>query len=85
MSFIIDVSVYEDYKLLIELENGNSIILDMESKLDTLRFSILKNYDCFKSVKTDGCSVYWKNGMVRLSFNEILQMLRTVTYLSLVG
>lgn len=72
---LIDCAIPEDrYKLLIEFNNGNAVILDFESKLKTFRFNSLENIDNFKRVTTDGVSLMWNNGNLRVGINEIIQM-----------
>ncbi len=76
---------YEGYRILIELTNGNSIIIDFESKLNTLRFCMLENKDLFKRVYTDGYSIIWNKGKLRVSMSEIMEMLQFTQTLFRVG
>lgn len=85
MPMIKSVVACEDYRVLVELSNGHAIILDMECKLNTIRFSMLSNKDIFKKVYTDGFSVLWQHGVVRLNFAEIIQMLQRSVLLSVVA
>lgn len=78
MPIIYKVKPLDGYKVFIELQNGNAIILDFENKLDTLRFSELENKDTFKKVKTDGFSLLWNKGKLKVSIGEILEMLQDV-------
>lgn len=85
MTMIKSVAPCGDYRLLIELENGHAIILDMECKLGTVRFGMLENKDVFKRVYTDGYSIYWKKGLIRLNLSEIIQMLQRAVAFSVVA
>lgn len=78
MPIIDKVIPLDGYKVLIELKNGHSIILDFENKLDTLRFSELENKDLFRKVKTDGFTLLWNKGKLKVSIGEILQMLQDI-------
>ena len=85
MAMIKRVVPYEGYRILIELTNGNSIIIDFESKLNTLRFCMLENKDLFKRVYTDGFSIIWNKGKLRVSMSEIMEMLQFTQTLFRVG
>ena len=91
MPLINYIRVSEDYRLYVELYNGHSIILNMEKKLNTFRFSPLANKDVFKMAYTDGFSVMWKCNSnlrkvdIRISIGEIMNILQEISYISLVG
>lgn len=70
------VSPYDRYKVLVELTNGHGILVDFESKLDTLRFCSLENRDVFNRMYTDGFSIIWNKGKLRVSMSEIMEMLQ---------
>ena len=76
MVLINNIVPYDDYRVLIELSNGHGIIINFESKLNTLRFSMLENKDVFKRVYTDGFSLLWNKGKLRVSMSEIMEMLQ---------
>lgn len=85
MTMISKVIPYEDYRVLIELTNGHGIIIDFETKLDTLRFCMLENKDLFRRVYTDGFSLLWNKGKLRVSMSEIIEMLQFTQTLFKVG
>ena len=85
MAMIKSVILYEDYRILIELTNGHSIIVDFESKLNTLRFCMLENKDVFRRVYTDGFSILWNKGKLRVSMSEIMEMLQFTKTLFMAG
>lgn len=71
----------DNYNILIELTAGHKVILDFSNKLHTIRFYELANPDVFKKAVTDGYSIIWKNGKIRVSFGEIIDILQTVNVL----
>lgn len=73
MSRIKNVIPKEDYCLEVHLDNGSSIILNLESRLQTLRFSMLSDMTFFKAAATDGTCIRWDN-KIEISLNEVLQM-----------
>lgn len=85
MVLISNVVPYDDYRLLIELSNGHGVIINFESKLDTLRFSMLENKDIFRRVYTDGFSLLWSRGKLRVSMSEIMEILQSKQTLFMVS
>ncbi len=81
MGPILNVTPYSDYKVLIELSNGHTVIMDFKKKLNTIRFSELGNVDVFRKVITDGYSLMWKNGKIRVSFAELIELLQNTSLL----
>lgn len=78
MQIIDKVTPLSDYKLLVELINGQALVLNFESKLNSLRFNIIENKDIFKRVSTDGFSVLWNKGKLRVSLGEMMEMLQDI-------
>lgn len=78
MQIIDKVTPLSDYKLLVELINGQALVLNFESKLNSLRFNIIENKDIFKRVSTDGFSVLWNKGKLRVSLGEMIEMLQDI-------
>lgn len=76
MPLIKKVKSIGDYHLFIELGNGHSITLNMENKLDTIRFIDINNKDIFNRVSTDGSSIFWSNGKIRINFAEIIEIMQ---------
>jgi len=85
MTIIKKVVPYDGYKVFLELTNGHGILVDFESKLDTLRFCMLENKDVFKRVYTDGFSIMWNKGKLKVSVSEIIEMLQYTQTLFMVG
>lgn len=65
----------ENYRLEVLLKNGNSVILNMESRLSTIRFGLLKDKEFFKKVTTDGNFIRWGN-KVEISVSEVFQLIQ---------
>lgn len=74
MAKIRDVEAKYGYRLLIELDSGNVIYLNLSDKVETVRFYDLKDTELFNEVETDGYSVYWDYGRIVISLSEIFEM-----------
>ena len=73
MSHIKNVVPKENYRLEVQLENGSSIVLNMESRLQTLRFGMLSDPMFFKKATTDGACIFWDN-KIEISISEVFQL-----------
>lgn len=73
MSRIQKVIPKENYCLEVLLENGSSVILNLESRLQTVRFGILSNKELFSRASTDGTYVRWDK-KVEISIDEVFQL-----------
>lgn len=73
MSRIKSVVPKEDYLLEVQLDNGSSIVLNLESRLQTIRFSMLEDKQFFKTVTTDGVCIRWGN-KIEISVSEVFQL-----------
>ena len=73
MNHIKSIIAKDDYMLEVLLENGCSIILNMKSRLNTLRFGMLADEDFFKTATTDGTCIVWDN-KIEISLSEVFQM-----------
>lgn len=62
------------HRLLVELDSGMVLYVNMSDKIDTCRFLDLKNEDIFRNVQTDGNMVYWCDGFINMTLNEIYQL-----------
>lgn len=56
---ITNVHATDDYRLLIDFEEGNQVIFNMQRMVETLPYLRLKNQETFKSVKFEDKAVYW--------------------------
>ncbi|MBQ3545734.1 MAG: DUF2442 domain-containing protein [Lachnospiraceae bacterium] len=76
MAKISDVEAKRGYRLLVELDSGRVIYLNMTDKIETVRFHDLKNEAIFEQVETDGYALYWDFGRITMSLSEINEMTR---------
>ena len=56
---ITNVHATDDYRLLIDFEEGNQISFNMQRMVETLPYLRLKNLEVFKSVRYEDKAVYW--------------------------
>lgn len=73
MSHIKSVVAKEDYRLEVFLDNGSSITLNLESRLQTVRFGLLADKEFFRQATTDGSFIRWDN-KIEISVNEVFQL-----------
>ena len=73
MSRIVSVTPKDNHCLEVVLNNGNSVMIDFTSRLNTVRFSMLSDKDYFNTVRTDGIFVRW-NYHIELSLSEVLEL-----------
>ncbi len=62
-----------DYCITICFDNNHSVTLDMKGKLQTARFSGLRNEQVFRAAQTDGKSVHWPGG-TSMAVSEIIEL-----------
>ena len=75
MTQIRKVNSQENYRLEVILENGNSVTLDLTSRLNTLRFGILRDEAIFRCAETDGVVIRWGNKL-EISADEVFDLVR---------
>ncbi len=73
MSHIKGVVPKDDYRLEVLLENGSSITLNLEGRLQTVRFGMLADRELFMRATTDGNYIRWDN-KIEISVNEVFQL-----------
>lgn len=73
MSIIVQVVPKAGHQLEVRLENGHSVILDMASRLGTLRFGELSDEALFRQAVTDGSFIRW-NDRIEISVRELFQL-----------
>ena len=74
MSYIKTVLPMKDYRLLMEMEGGSTVIVDLSKKLQTMKYAELADKAFFKTATTDGDYVIWGGGRLRLTVNELLEV-----------
>lgn len=75
MPSILSVHPLLGYKVEINFSNGNTVILNLTSKLRTIRFSPLSSKQVFDDVLTNGQSIYWGQSL-ELSTTEIFRLMQ---------
>ncbi len=73
MSQITSVMPKENYKLEVFLDNESSITLNLQTRLDTVRFGMLSDIEFFKRATTDGCCIRWGDS-IEISLTEVFQL-----------
>lgn len=73
MSRIKDVVPKDDYSLEVLLDNGSSVMLNLESRLQTVRFGMLSDKEFFKMATTDGIYIRWDN-KIEISLSEVFHL-----------
>lgn len=83
MSKIVCVHGSDDYKLLIDFDDGSKVTFNMQNMVKTLPYFRLNDLTSFQAVKFDGKFVYWEPEEnkpeyfpLRLSIDKILFSLR---------
>lgn len=74
MAKIRDVEAKYGYRLLIELDSGRIIYLNMADKIETVRFHDLQDTTLFNHVETDGYALYWDYGRITISLSELFEL-----------
>lgn len=75
MTQIKEVTPKEGYQLEVTLDNGSIIILNLNPKLDTLRFGLLRDAAFFGRAETNGKVISWDDKM-ELSASEIFELVK---------
>jgi hypothetical protein len=74
MSYIKTVLPMKDYRLFMEMEGGSTVTVDLSSKLHTMKYARLADEAFFKTATTDGDYVIWDGGRLRLTVNELMEV-----------
>lgn len=74
MSYIKAIIPMKDYRLFMDMESGSVVIVDLSVKLNTMKYKELTDEKVFCSVKTDGDYVFWGDGRVKVTVNELLDV-----------
>lgn len=73
MSKITGLVLKENYRIEVLLDNGSSVTLNLESRLDTVRFGQLSDKALFQRAVTDGDYIRWDE-KIEVSVNELFQL-----------
>lgn len=74
MRYIKAVVPMKDYRLLMEMESGSSVTVDLSVKLHTMKYAELADEVLFKTAVTDGDYVIWGGGRLRLTVKELMEV-----------
>ena len=74
MNYIKTVLPMKDYRLFMEMESGSTITVDLSGKLHTMKYAELADKAFFKTATTDGDYVIWGGGRLRLTVNELMEV-----------
>ena len=73
MSHIKKIIPKDNHCLEVFLDNGSIVVLNLESRLGTVRFGMLSNKELFYRATTDGNYIRWDN-VLEISINEVFQL-----------
>lgn len=74
MNYIKTVVPMKDYRLLLEMESGSCVIIDLSCKLDTVKYGELSDEALFNQVSTDGDYVIWGDNRIKVTARELLEV-----------
>lgn len=74
MNYIKTVLPMKDYRLFMEMESGSTVTVDLSGKLHTMKYGELVDEAFFKTATTDGDYVIWGSGRLRLTVNELMEV-----------
>jgi hypothetical protein len=75
VNYIKTVLPMKDYRLFMEMESGSTVTVDLSGKLHTMKYAELADEAFFKSATTDGDYVIWGDGHLRLTVNELMEVI----------
>lgn len=75
MDYIQSVSPLPDYCLKVRMTNGSFATIDFKPRFHSAKYMPLKDEEIFKAVSTDGNYVLWKNGLVKITAKEVLEVI----------
>lgn len=73
MPIITSVQPMRNFMIKVGFDNGTIVTLNMEHKLNTMRFQQLRDRELFCSAVTDGYSIKW-NEFIEISITEIFEI-----------
>lgn len=74
MNYIKSVLPMKDYRLFMEMESGSSVTVDLSGKLKTMKYAELADESFFNTAVTDGDYVIWGEGRLKLTINELMEV-----------
>ncbi len=74
MATVRSVIPLEGYRLVIEMDTGSSVMVDLQKKLKTARFAELADVSVFQTVKAVGETVIWGDGVLKVPISELIDV-----------
>lgn len=75
MKYIQSVVPLSDYCLEVKMTNGSSVTVDFKPRFKSAKYMPLQDEEIFKDVSTDGNYILWKNGLVKITVKEALEVI----------
>ncbi len=75
MSYISAVLPMKDFRLFMVMEGGSTATVDLSGKLHTAKYAELADEGFFRTARTDGDYVIWGEGRLRLTVNELMEVI----------
>lgn len=75
MCYIRAVLPLKDYRLFLVMEGGSTATVDLSGKLRTAKYAELAEEAFFRTAETDGDYVIWGSGRLRLTVNELMEVI----------
>lgn len=73
MGIIVGIEPRENWCLEIRLDTGSVILLNLATRLNTVRFGKLADGDFFRTATTDGSFIRWGKS-IEISLHEVFQL-----------
>jgi hypothetical protein len=74
MNYIKTVIPMKDYRLFMEMVGGSTATVDFSGRLQTMKLAELADEAFFNTAETDGDYVAWGGGRLRLTVNELMEI-----------
>lgn len=74
MGYIRTVLPMKGHRLFMEMEGGSTVTVDLTNKLNTMKYADLSEEEFFLTAATDGDYVIWGGGRLRLTVNELMEV-----------
>lgn len=75
MSYIRAVLPLKDCRLFLEMESGSTATVDLSGRLHTVKYAQLADRSFFRTASADGDYVVWGGGRLRLTVNELMEVM----------
>jgi len=75
LNYIRSVLPVKGHRLFLDMQSGSNVMVDFSGKLNTMKYAKFADEAFFQTAETDGNYVIWGNGKVRLTVNELLEII----------